>query len=101
MTMKRNAAREDLKARLVKAGQSRIQSSGLGGLRARDVTADAGCALGALYTVFADLDDLILHVNSETLARLGAALCQEATKVSSPGGKLKALAKAYLCFARE
>ena len=65
MTTKRDARREDLKGRLIEAAQARIQSSGLAGLRARDITADAGCALGALYTAFADLDDLILHVNSD------------------------------------
>jgi len=101
MTTKRDARREELKGRLIKAAQSRIQSSGLSGLRARDITADAGCALGALYTVFADLDDLILHVNSITLARLGAALRQEVTSAAEPGARLKALAKAYLAFARD
>jgi AcrR family transcriptional regulator len=101
MTTKRDARRDDLKGRLIKATQSRIQSSGLGGLRSRDITADAGCALGALYTAFADLDELILHVNSITLERLGAALRQEATSAVEPGEKLKALAKAYLSFARD
>jgi AcrR family transcriptional regulator len=101
MTAKRDARREDLKGRLIKAAQARIQSSGLAGLRARDITADAGCALGALYTAFADLDELILHVNSITLARLGEALRQEAMGAAEPGAKLKALAKAYLSFARD
>lgn len=101
MTAKRDAKREDLKGRLIEAAHAHIQSSGLGGLRARDITADAGCALGALYTAFADLDELILHVNSITLARLGAALREEATSAVAPRAKLKALAKAYLGFARD
>ncbi len=101
MTSKRDARREDLKGRLIEAAQARIQSTGLAGLRARDITADAGCALGALYIAFADLDELILHVNSITLARLGAALEQEATGAAEPGARLKALAKAYLGFARD
>lgn len=101
MTTIRDARREDLKGRLVKAAEARIQSSGLGGLRARDITADAGCALGALYTAFADLDELVLHVNSITLERLGAALRHEAGSALEPRAKLKALAKAYLGFARD
>ncbi|QIA24685.1 hypothetical protein [Mesorhizobium sp. AA22] len=68
-------------------------------MRARDITADAGCALGALYTAFADLDKLILHVNSATLARLGAALRQEAT--GEPRARLEAVAKEYLRIARD
>ena len=101
MTTKRDARREHLRGRLIDAARSRIQSAGLGGLRARDVTADAGCALGALYTAFADLDELVLHVNSATLERLGAALRAQAAKAAGPGDKLKALARAYVGFARD
>jgi AcrR family transcriptional regulator len=101
MTMKRIAKREDLKERLIQAAEARIRVSGLQGLRARDVTADAGCALGALYNAFADLDDLILHVNSLTLARLGTALDEEAARAIDPRSKFRALAKAYLSFARD
>ena len=100
MTIKRSARRTDLKEKLIQAAEARIRTSGLQGLRARDVTADAGCALGALYNAFADLDDLILHVNSVTLARLGAALDQEAARAIDPRSKFKALASAYLSFAR-
>lgn len=101
MTMKQSAKREDLKERLVQAADARIRISGLQGLRARDITADAGCALGALYNAFADLDDLVLHVNSLTLARLGVALDAEAARAIEPRSKLKALAHAYLSFARD
>ena len=101
MTTKRSAQREDLKDRLIEAAQARIRASGLQRLRARDVTADAGCALGALYNAFADLDDLVLHVNSLTLASLGAALDREASRAIDPRAKFKALAKAYLTFARD
>ena len=96
MKTKRSAKREDLKDRLIEAAQARIRASGLQGLRARDVTADAGCALGALYNAFADLDDLILHVNSLTLASLGVALDKEAARAIDPRAKFKALASAYL-----
>ena len=98
--VERSDKREDLKIRLIQAAEARIRASGLQGLRARDVTADAGCALGALYNAFGDLDDLILHANSMTLARLGIALDQEAARAIDPRSKFKALATAYLSFAR-
>lgn len=93
--------RENLRARLIEAAEARIRSSGLSGLRARDVTADAHCALGALYTAFADLDDLILRVNSVTMARLGNSLSATAAGGVGPRARLKALALAYYCFARD
>lgn len=97
----REERREDLRKRLIEAALARIEAGGLRGLRAREITADAGCALGALYQAFQDLDDLVLHVNSLTLARMDACLREAAT--SAPGARaiLKALAAAYLAFARE
>ncbi|BDV38708.1 TetR/AcrR family transcriptional regulator [Methylocystis bryophila] len=77
------------------AAQTLIADKGLAGLKAREVAQAAGCALGAIYTVFADLDELILRVNARTLTRLEAALAQE-----GDGDALEVLALAYLAFAR-
>lgn len=93
--------REDLKSRLLNAATKRIESDGLSALRARDVTTDAGCSLGGLYTVFQDLDMLILAVNSRTLLRLGEKLKAAIEIQTSPEDKLVALAQAYLTFALE
>ncbi len=95
----RETKREALRTSLIEAAKGRIEMSGLGGLRARDVAADAGCALGSLYTVFKDIDELILHVNSQTLARLRAALDLPANAATSPKESLVELACEYLKFA--
>lgn len=96
----RELKRENLKARLVAAARARIAASGLAGLRARDVTADAGCALGALYTVFADLDALIFEVNALTLEDLGRTLRETVAAEADSGRQLRLLGGAYLAFAR-
>ena len=101
MRAKREDKREDLRARLIEAATARIISGGLKRLRARDVTSDAGCALGALYNAFADLDDLVMHVNSATLKRLDAAIGVAISEVDDPGEVLKVLALGYLAFARD
>jgi AcrR family transcriptional regulator len=82
MAGRRAEKREDLKARLIEAARNRIAKEGLANLRARDVTQDAGCALGGLYTVFSDLSELVFHVNSGT-----------------PTDRLRNLARGYLAFA--
>ena len=99
MIGKREAKRADLKDRLVAAARARIEKNGLKGLRARDITADADCALGALYNVFADLDDLILHANYATLMALDATMEAAAQTGDGPEACLRALARAYLQFA--
>ena len=100
MTGKREATRRDLTRRLLEAATRRIERQGLDGLRARDITADAGCGLGTIYKCYADLDDLILHVNSNTLKRLETALAAATQSIDDPEEKLVALALAYLDFAQ-
>lgn len=100
MSGKREEKRDDLRQRLVDATEARIVAQGLTGLRARDIAQDAGCALGAIYTAFNDLDDLILHVGARTLQRLGLTLSAAVEGKDDPEAVLLALASAYLDFAQ-
>lgn len=92
--------RTQLRDRLIDIAQETVAAQGLAGLKARDLAAAAGCALGAIYTAFHDLDELILRVNARTLARLEAAL--DAAFVDAEAEQaLEAMARAYLTFARK
>jgi AcrR family transcriptional regulator len=89
-----------LRDRLIDIAQETVAAQGLDGLKARDLAAAAGCALGAIYTAFHDLDELILRVNARTLARLELAL--DAAFVDAEAEQaLDAMARAYLSFARK
>lgn len=91
--------KEDLKTRLVAAGTDLIRDQGLKGLRARDIAERAGAALGGLYTVFPDLDGLILTVNSGTLKRLETALETAIPREAGIEDTFLNLSLAYLRFA--
>ncbi|KAF2992002.1 TetR/AcrR family transcriptional regulator [Methylocystis sp. MJC1] len=88
-----------LRERLLDVARHSVAARGLGGLKARDLASEAGCALGAIYTAFDDLDELILRVNLSTLERLADSL-DEALSRANPSDALQALARAYLDFAR-
>ncbi len=96
---RREEKREDLKARLLEAARNHIERDGLENLRARDVTLDAGCALGGLYSAYTDINDLIIHVNSTTLKALEQTLTLAEVKNLSPTDRLRNLAQGYLKFA--
>ncbi|MDH3665616.1 MAG: WHG domain-containing protein [Paracoccaceae bacterium] len=98
MVGKRQEKREALRRNLIGAAAARIEEGGLSAFRARDVAADVGCALGTIYTVFQDLDDLILQVNAETLQDLGRSLAPT-SDVETPKTALTALAQGYARFA--
>ncbi|MGB7045596.1 MAG: TetR-like C-terminal domain-containing protein, partial [Methylocella sp.] len=73
----------------------------------RSLAAEAGCAVGAIYNVVADLDDLALAVNSRTHVALeeelaavaGVDPAKPAVEADRAVGRLIQLAVAYLDFA--
>jgi AcrR family transcriptional regulator len=98
--------RQNLKDALILAAERVIETRGVAGLKARDLAADAGCSLGAIYNVFADLDALILTVNAKTLAALERELDAAVTPPPDDGGdpewalaQMDRLAMVYLDFA--
>ncbi|MEJ2118824.1 MAG: TetR/AcrR family transcriptional regulator [Alphaproteobacteria bacterium] len=68
--MKTSERRQNLKETLIVAATRNIDALGLAGIKARDLAAEAGCAVGAIYNVVADLDELVLAVNARTLTML-------------------------------
>jgi len=98
--------RAHLKDALIAAAQRTIESQGLRALRARALAEEVGCAVGAIYNVVADLDELVLLVNSRTLAALERDIAAAVGRVDvaagvsdTPIGRLVRLAQGYLDFA--
>jgi AcrR family transcriptional regulator len=109
-TMPKPAAerRAQLKTALVDAAEAMIAKDGLAALRARDLAAAAGCALGAIYNAFDDLDAIVFAANMRTLALLDRSLGEMVRSKSAAAGvksrepdiaRLINLALAYLEFA--
>lgn len=69
---------------------------GLRGLTVRGVAERMGYAPGTLYNIFANLDDLIVQVNGETLRGLGSALEEAAS--GPPEARPTQLVDAYFDF---
>ena len=106
MDMATAERRRNLKESLIDAAEQEISAHGLRGVRARALADRIGCAVGAIYNVVADLDELIMLVNSRTLSALEAELLaadrsDEPTDrhASRPVERLRRMALAYLDFA--
>jgi len=96
--------REQLKAALVAAAEWEISTGGMRGLKARELAYKVGCAVGAIYNVVTDLDDLILLVNARTLDEIERKLVAIAGPAQDPDeatAQLVRLALVYLDFAAE
>jgi AcrR family transcriptional regulator len=97
------ARHQDLRARLTDIAEETIRSGGLPALKARDLARQAGCAVGAIYTVFDDLNGVVMAVNGRTFRSLGLAVAGaiEAHRDLGPTDRLISMSNAYLRFAME
>jgi len=95
--------REKQRQALIDEAEKMILAGGLGCMKARDLAMRVGIALGQIYNLVRDLDEVILVVNSRTIAHLEARIAQRVNFFGSSSGeeKLIATAIAYHHFARE
>jgi AcrR family transcriptional regulator len=94
--------RTKLRESLIEAAERSIGAGGLAGLKTRELAREIGCANGAVYNLVADMDELILLVGSQTLARLDAALtAAESNGPARPAETLVRIAVAYCDFASD
>ena len=102
-TMQRREAQREA---LVDAAERAIAGGGTRALKARELAQEIGVALGALYNLVADLDELNLLVISRTLGRLERYVLDAATAMTpddlgDPKRRLTGFARAYRRFASD
>ena len=97
--------RDEQRRRLIEAAERAIEAGGHSAIKARDLSRETGVALGAIYNLVADLDELFFRVASRTLARLDAALAEASEgpcrSREQACARLVAIAQAYQRFASE
>ena len=94
--------RAKFREELILAAARSIATGGLAGLKTRELAREIGVANGAVYNLVEDMDELILRVGSQTLARLDAALtAAEAQGPTSPRDTHVRIAVAYCDYAAE
>ena len=91
---------EELRELILQSATDFIEKTGLSGLSAREIARQIGYSPGTLYNVFADLDDLILTIESRLLDRLANRLA-EVPPNDDPVQHLCDLAAVYLSFTQE
>ena len=95
----RSDRRANQREKLVDCAEGLIRAKGLAALRARDLAREMECAVGAIYNLVTDLDELVLLVAHRTNGKLGAHL--DAAALRADGDVLVAWARAYFRFARD
>jgi AcrR family transcriptional regulator len=91
---------EELRELILDAARSIVEKDGLAGLSARTIAKRIGYSPGTLYNVFANLNDILLHVEARLLEELDNRIVESASG-SSPEERLKRLAHCYLRFTQD
>ena len=63
--------RDEMREKLILATINRLETSGISGVHARDLASEVGCAVGTIYNLVGDLDNLILLACARTLEDIG------------------------------
>ncbi|GLS22306.1 TetR family transcriptional regulator [Labrys miyagiensis] len=93
----RAQARQDAtRQRILDAARDIIQQQGFRGLSIRTIASAVNCSVGTIYNHFCDFDDIVLHLNAETIARLDAVL--EEAVFGQPDWRPSALVDVYFDF---
>lgn len=92
----------EVRERVIAAAQSFMDEKGLDAVKARAIARETGIAVGSVYNLFGDLDELVRIVNGRTYDELYAietAALEAARAVGEdPRRQMLALARAYLEF---
>jgi AcrR family transcriptional regulator len=91
---------EDLRALAVAATRRLLARSGVSGLTVRQIAREIGYSPGTLYNHFANIDELILQANAETLDHLQDRIREVRSQHGEPEAALRAIARVYIAEAR-
>ena len=97
MARRSNHAPETLREMILDAAEQLIRSGGLAGLSAREIARIIGYSPGTLYNVYANLDDIVLHVEARVLDSMLVTL-QGVPRHGEPEDVLSRLVASYLAF---
>lgn len=74
MARRKDHSREEIKSLAIQAGLTLLYENGLTSLTARAIAKKIGYTVGTLYNVFKNFDEIVLHLNAETMSKMTTAL---------------------------
>tara|TARA_A100001391_G_scaffold93375_2_gene61909 strand:- start:1384 stop:2025 length:642 start_codon:yes stop_codon:yes gene_type:complete len=100
MARRNQHSKPELRALAIGTVRTLVTEQGLDKLSVREVARRLGYAPAMLYHLFENLDDLILHVNADTLDTLLDRM-DRASGMENPQAALNAMAHHYLALSRD
>jgi AcrR family transcriptional regulator len=92
------AGRDVLRQRALDAAREILRNEGFRALNARRLAAAIGVAVGTLYNLFENFDEIVLRLNLETLQELERVIASRTALPEDPTAATLAIARDYLDF---
>ncbi len=99
MARRGDHSREEIRNMAMEAAEKIVMEQGHAKLTARKVAQEIGYAVGTLYLVFSNLDNLILHVNARTLDRIYQSMTDIQVQNLTGEDRLVRIGQIYISFA--
>lgn len=94
-------SRDEIREMAIAAAAKHVETEGFQSLTARKVASSIGYTVGTLYHVFRNFDDLIIHLNAETIDEMGALIQQQTRKKRNPEVRIRTMAEFYVKYATD
>ena len=99
MARRSEHSQEQIREMVLNAAEAIVIEKGVNELTVRKIAVEIGYTVGSIYMVFANMQDLIMHIKLRTLEQL--ALQFKPIESATPEQQLQALAGNYLAFAQQ
>ena len=94
-------SRDEIRNMAINAAANVVETEGYQSLTARKVASKIGYTVGTLYHVFHNFDDLVMHVNAQTIDEMAALIQRKTRKKRSPEVRIRAMAEYYVQYATD
>jgi AcrR family transcriptional regulator len=94
-------SRDEIREMAITAAAEHVELEGFQSLTARKVASKIGYTVGTLYHVFRNFDDLLIHLNAQTIDEMAALIQQQTRRKRNPEIRIRAMAEFYVQFATD
>jgi AcrR family transcriptional regulator len=94
-------SRDEIREMAISAAAKHVETEGYQSLTARKVASKIGYTVGTLYHVFRNFDDLVIHMNAQTIDEMAALIQQNTRKKRNPENRIRAMAEFYVKYATD
>lgn len=94
-------SRDEIREMAIAAAAELVEMEGFQSLTARKVASKIGYTVGTLYHVYRNFDDLVIHMNAQTIDEMAALIQQKTRKKRNPEIRIRTMAECYVKYATD